>query len=183
MTRLLANSYRRATPLDSKDLWNTSNPLIRAAQQGQTAADFALLIIDDSILAKAHTDANAMITTPWDHSEQRFVQGLNFVSLLYQPGELSLPIAGVLIEKTVAQYNAKGGKYEFKSPFTQNEYLPQRLTVAQQQVLYSYLLADSWYAWAENMNFVLSLNHHFIFALESCRTVAVSEKDGDAGKF
>jgi len=69
--------------------------------------------IDDSILEKAHTHANAMITTHWDHSEKRFVQGLNFVSLLYQLGELSLPIAGVLIEKTVAEYNVKRGKYEF----------------------------------------------------------------------
>ena len=178
VTRLLTNSY-----LDSKDLWAKSKPLIRASQQGQTAEEFAVLIIDDSILEKAHTDANAMITTHWDHSEQRFVQGLNFLSLLYQSGVLSLPIAAVLIEKTVSQYNAKRGKYELKSPFTKNEYLRQMLTVAQQQVIYRYLLADSWYASAENMNFVLSLNRHFIFALETSRTVALSQEDRDGGKF
>ena len=178
VTRLLTNSY-----LDSKDLWSKSKPLVRAAEQGKPVDEFAVLIIDDSILEKAHTDANAMITTHWDHSEQRFVQGLNFVSLLYQLGHLSLPIAAVLIEKTLAKYNAKRGKYEFKSPFTKNEYLRQMLTVAQQQVLYRYLLADSWYASAENMNFVLGLKRHFLFALESSRTVALSEEDRATGKF
>jgi len=183
VTRFLSNSY-----LDSKDLWVQAKPLIRAAQQQQSGEDFAVLIIDDSILEKAHTDQNAMITTHWDHSEQRFVQGLNFVSLLYQAGALSLPIAAVLIEKTVSQYNAKRGKYELKSPFTKNEYLRQMLTVAQQQVIYRYLLADSCgsppgYASAENMNFVLGLNRHFIFALETSRTVALSPEDRDAGKF
>jgi len=178
VTRLLTNSY-----LESKDLWTHSKPLIRAAQQQQSADDFAVLIIDDSILEKAHTDANAMITIHWDHSEQRYVQGLNFLSLLYQLGPLSLPIAAVLIEKTLAEYNAKRGKYEFKSPFTKNEYLRQMLTLAQQQVQYGYLLADSWYASAENMNFVLSLNRHFLFALESSRTLALSQEDRTAGKF
>ena len=176
--RLLTNSY-----LDSKDLWSKSKPLIRAAEQSKAASDFALLIIDDSILEKTHTDANAMITTHWDHSEKRFVQGLNLVSLLYQLGALSLPIAGVLIEKTVAEYNVKRGKYEFKSPFTNNEYLRQMLTVAQQQVLYGYLLAHSWYASAQNSNFVLGLNRHFIFALASSPTVALSPQDRDGGSF
>ena len=116
VTRLLTNSY-----LDSKDLWAKSKALIRANEQSQSVNDFAVLIVDDSILEKAYTDQNAMISTHWDHSEHRYVNGLNFVSLLYQSGALSLPIAAVLIEKTVSEYNAKSGKYHFKSPFTKNE--------------------------------------------------------------
>jgi hypothetical protein len=54
--------------------------------------------------------------------------------------------------------------------------------------VYRYLLADSCgsppgYASAQNMNFVLSLNRHFLFALESFRTVALSEEDRAGGKF
>jgi hypothetical protein len=124
-----------------------------------------------------------MITIHWGHREQGYVQGLNFLSLLYQLGPLSLPIAAVLLEKTLAEYNAKPGKYAFKSPFTKNEYLRQMLTLAQQQVQYGYLLAESWYAWAEKMNFVRSLNPHFLFALESSPTLALSQEDGTAGKF
>jgi hypothetical protein len=114
--RLLTNSY-----LESKDLWVQSKALIRAGEQSQSGDDFAVLIVDDCILAKAHTDQNAMISTYYDPSEHRYVNGLNLVSLLYQSAQLSLPIAAVLIEKTVTQYNVKGGKYELKSPFTKNE--------------------------------------------------------------
>jgi len=178
VTRLLTNSY-----LDSKDLWMKAKPLIRSAEQSQSVDEFAVLIVDDCILEKAHTDQNAMISTYYDHSEQCYVNGLNFVSLLYQSAALSLPIAAVLIEKTLAQYNAKAGKYEFKSPFTKNEYLRQMLQTAQQQVNYRYLLADSWYSSAENMSYVLDLKHHFIFALESSRTVALNQEDRASGKF
>ena len=53
----------------------------------------------------------------------------------------------------------------------------------QQQVAYRYLLADSWYASAENMTLVRALGHHFLFALESSRTVALSEADRAQGQF
>ena len=48
------------------------------------------------------------------------------------------------------------------------------LRVAQFKVAYRYLLTDGWYASAEDMTLVRTLGHHFIFALESCRTVALS---------
>ena len=178
VTRLLTNSY-----LDSKDLWLKSKPLIRAAEQTQAPDDFAVLIIDDSILEKPHTDQNAMISTYWDHSQQRYVNGLNFVSVLYQLANLSLPIAVTLMEKTITEWDAKAAKYKTRSEFTKNEYLRRMLQTAQQQVLYRYALADSWYASAENMNFVLGLDHHFIFALESSRTIAFSQDGQKQGQF
>ena len=46
------------------------------------------------MLEKAHTDANELICTHWDHSQQCYGQGLNFVSLRYQAADLALPIAG-----------------------------------------------------------------------------------------
>ena len=61
-----------------------------------------VLTVDNSILEKPHTDPSALICTHWDHSQGRFVKGLNFVSLLYQAGDLALPIAVELIEKTQA---------------------------------------------------------------------------------
>jgi hypothetical protein len=124
-----------------------------------------------------------LIPTHWDHSEGRFVKGLNFVSLLYQLGPLSLPIAVTLIEKTVQEWDAKKLKYIFKSEFTKNEYLQQMRSVAQQQVQYRYLLAESWYSWADNMKYVLGLKHDFIFALESSPTLARWEAERSQGQF
>ncbi|AWM32651.1 hypothetical protein DDQ68_07545 [Hymenobacter nivis] len=54
---------------------------------------------------------------------------------------------------------------------------------AQPQVAYRYLLAGRWYASAENMTLVHALGHHFAFALESSRTVALSEGARAQGQF
>jgi len=160
----------------SADVWRQAKPLIRQAEAQRPAGEFAVLIVDDSILEKAHTNANELICTHWDHSQQRYVKGLNFVSLLYQAEELALPLAVELVRKTVPVYHPKTQQTSYQSPFTKNEYLQQMLRVAQQQVAYRYLLADSWYASAENMTLVRALGHHFVFALESSRTVALSEE-------
>lgn len=178
VTRLLTNAY-----WDSKTLWRQAKALVRQAEQDLKPEEFAVLIVDDSVLEKAHTDENAMICTHWDHSQQRYIKGLNFVTLLYQAHAVAVPIAAELIEKTEPVWDAKTQQTKYKSPYTKNEYLRQMLHVAQQQVAYRYVLADSWYASAENLNAVLALDHHFLFALESSRTVAVSEAARAAGQF
>ncbi len=167
----------------SGQVWRAAKPLIRQAEVQRGAEEFAVLIVDDSILEKAHTDANELICTHWDHRQQRYVKGLNFVSLLYQAGKLALPIAVELVRKTVAVWDTKSQQTTYQSPFTKNEYLQQLLRVAQQQVACRYLLADSWYASAENMNLVRALGHHFVLALESTRTVALSEAERAQGQF
>ena len=178
ITRLLNTAY-----WDSKTLWRQAKPLVRPAEQAQKPADYAVLIVDNSVLEKAHTDANAMICTHWDHSQGRYVKGLNFVTLLYQAETVAVPIAAELIEKTEPYWDEKSQQTKYKSACTKNEYLRQMLRVAQAQVAYRYLLADSWYAAAENMDAVRALGHHFIFALESSRTVARSAAGRAAGQF
>jgi hypothetical protein len=164
-----------SAPHGSAQVWRQAKPLIRQTEARRSADEFAVLIVDDSVLEKAHTDANELICTHWDHCQQRYVKGLNFVTLLYQAGELAVPLAVELVRKTVPVYQPKSGKASYQSPFTKSEYLQQMLRVAQQQVAYRYLLADSWYASAESMTLVRALGHHFVFALESSRTVALSE--------
>lgn len=178
ITRWLSNAV-----WGSADIWRQAKPLIRQAEGRQQPDDFAVLIVDDSVLEKAHTDANELICYHWDHSQQRHVKGLNFVSLLYQAGQVALPLAVELVRKTVAVWDAKRQLTKYESPFTKNEYLQQLLRVAQQQVADRYLLADRWYASAENMQLVQALGHHFIFALESSRTVALSEAARAKGQF
>jgi hypothetical protein len=178
VTRLLTSSY-----FDSKDLWRKAKPLIRQTQAKLPKEEFAVLIVDDSYAEKPHTDESALIATYWDHSLKRYIKGVNFLTLLYQAGDLSVPIASVLIEKTKPEVDKKTGKTRYKSELTKNEHFRQMLTVAHQQVDYKYVLADSWYASAENINHVIGLDHHFVFALEASRTVALSEQERKQGKF
>ena len=164
-------------------MWRHAKPLIQPAEAQRPATDFAVLVVDDSILEKAHNDTSELIFTPWDHRQQRYVRGLNFVSLLYQTDALSMPIGVKLVRKPLPVYHTKNQLTTYQSPVTKNEYLQQMLRVAQQQVAYRYLLADSWYASAENMNQVRELGHDFIFALPTSRTAARSEVARGNGEF
>lgn len=177
VTRWLGTTY-----LDSKQLWKAAKPLVRQAEARHEPGEFAVLIVDDTVVAKPHTDANALICTHYDHSQGRYVQGLNLVTLLYQGHGLALPLAAELVEKTQGEPQADG-QVRWRSPVTKNELLRAMLRQAQQQVAYRYLLADSWYASAENMNTVRELGHEFVFALEKSRTVALDAAGRKQGKF
>ncbi|MGI4875497.1 MAG: IS701 family transposase [Janthinobacterium lividum] len=175
--------WLNATYLDSKELWTHAKPLIRQVERQLVADEFAVLIVDDSIVEKTHTDENTLICTHYDHSKNRYVRGLNFVSLLYQARNLALPIAVELVEKTDLITDVKTQKNKYVSKLTKNEMFRQMLRQAQQQVSYRYLLADSWYASAENMQAVLDLKHDFVLAMPSSRTVALGESARKHGKF
>ncbi len=131
VTRLLSSPY-----LYSKDLWRKAKPLVRQAQADLPKGEFAVLIVDDSLAVKPHTDESALITTYWDHSLKRYIKGLNFLALLYQANDLSVPLSSVLIEKTKPEVDKKTGKTRYKSELTKNEHFRQLLTIAQQQVDY-----------------------------------------------
>jgi len=171
------------TALGSPALWRAATPVIRPAEAQRRTGEFAVLIVDDTMLEKAHTGANELICTYYDPSQQRFIKGLNLVSLPYQTGAVALPIAAELVAKTVPVFNAKTQPTGYQSAFTKNEYVQQVLRVAQQQIAYCSLLADSGYASAENRTLVRALGHDFLFALESSRTVALSAEARAAGQF
>ena len=176
VTRFLSESY-----FDSSTVWSKAKPLVRKYESEEEG----VLIADDSIAEKAHTDENAMISWHWDHSLGRNVKGINFVSLVYNSGELSVPVNVHLIEKTEGYVEKKTGKTKYRSAMTKNEITRQMLLQAQsQRILYRYFLADSWFSSAETMNFVNdTLKKHYIMAVEKSREVALSEEDKLQGRF
>ena len=100
ITRFLSQSY-----LDSASVWSKAKPLVREYE----SLTEGVLIADDTIIEKAHTDENAMICWHWDHSLARMVKGVNLLSLLYHAGELSVPINVHLVEKTEEYIDKKTG--------------------------------------------------------------------------
>lgn len=176
VTRFLHDVY-----LTSAMVWSKAKPLVR---QYESLSD-GVLIADDTIIEKAHTDENAMITWHWDHSLSRMVKGVNLLSLLYHSGELSVPIAVHLVEKTDGYIDKKTGATKYKSPVTKNEITRQMLHQAEsQRVLWRYFLADSWFSSAETMNFINdTIKKHYLMAVECSREVALSEEDKLQGRF
>jgi len=72
VTRFLASE-----PKTSAVLWDVVKPLVRQVEQ-----DDGVLIIDDSIVEKPSTDENELISWHYDHSQDRSVKGIDFLTAL-----------------------------------------------------------------------------------------------------
>ncbi len=100
----------------SKDLWRIVKPFVKKIQSAE-----GVLIIDDSIEEKPYTDENDIITWHYDHSKERNIKGVNFISTLYQNKAISLPIGFQLVAKTEEYFDKKTQKIKRRSPVTKNE--------------------------------------------------------------
>lgn len=175
VTRFLAEP-----PKNSADLWRVVKPLVRHIQQPDGS-----LSIDDSLSEKAHTDENDLICWHWSHSLERHVKGIEFLTAFYTVGEVSLPIAFDLVEKTEPYVDQKTGKAKRRSPISKNARYRMLLGIAvHNQVPFQYVLNDLWYASADNMKYVKrDLHKEFIMPLKHNRKVAVSEAAKQHGQY
>jgi len=163
-----------------KDLWLTVKPYVRQIQ-----ADDGVIIVDDSIAEKPHTDENDIICWHYDHTKGFSVKGINFISALYHVGDVSLPVNYDLVEKTAFYTDKKTGKEKRKSPVTKNERYRQLLDqVKQNQIPFRYVLNDVWFAAADNMKFVKhEMERDFVMPLKSNRKVALRLEDKLQGRY
>jgi hypothetical protein len=175
ITRLLAGEVQ-----SSASWWQRVKPLVR-----QNERKDGVLILDDSIEEKPYTDENEIVCWHYDHSKGRNLKGINFLTALYQSGEVSLPVAFQLIAKTEDYVDAKSGQSKRRSPQTKNEYYRAMVTTCvHNQLPFRYVLNDSWYASVDNMKLVKgTLERDFIMAIKSNRKVALSAADKAAGQF
>jgi hypothetical protein len=155
------------------ELWQMAKPYVRQIQQEE-----GVIIIDESIAEKPYTDENEIICWHYDHSQDRSVKGINFVTCLYHASGYSLPVGFSIVAKTEYYIDKKDGKQKRRSPVSKNEYYRDLLTAAKRnQIPFKYVLSDVWYSAAENMLFIKhDLNKDFIMPLKANRKVALSEQ-------
>jgi hypothetical protein len=175
ITRMLSGEKQ-----GSAQLWQEVKATVRKIQSEE-----GVLILDDSIEEKAYTDENDMISWHYDHSKDRLVKGVNFVSSLYHSQGFTLPVGYVLVEKTEVYLDKKTGKTKRRSLISKNEHARKLLqTAVNNHIPFKYVLNDVWFASAENMRFIqLDLNKHFVMPLKSNRKVALNLEDQQAGNF
>lgn len=175
ITRFLASS-----PKTSADLWRIVKPMVR-----QLEIPDGLLIIDDSIEEKPYTDENELICWHWDHSKERYVKGINFLTVFYRAGDVGLPVAFDLVAKTELYIDPKTGKEKRRSTLTKNARYRMLLQICvHNQIKFRYVMNDSWYASAQNMNFIyLTLKKEFIMPLKANRKVALSLEEKQHGQY
>jgi len=155
----------------SADLWRIAKPYVRQIEREDGVA-----IVDDSIAEKPYTDENDIVCWHYDHSQQRTIKGINFVTCLYHSQGVSLPVGFELVRKTERYTDPKTGKEKRRSDKTKNEMYRDLLQqVAKNQIPFQYALNDIWFASAENMNFAkLTLQKEFVMPLKGTRKVALS---------
>lgn len=102
-----------------------------------------------------YSDENDIICWHFDHSKERSVKGINFVSCLYQNRGVSLPVNFRLVEKTEKYIDKKTEQEKRRSPISKNELAREMIQqVVKNQVQFSFILFDVWFASKENLNFI-----------------------------
>src|SRR5215210_798188 len=145
ITRLLTGEEQ-----SSAAWWQRVKPLVRQHERAD-----GVLIFDDSIEEKPYTDENEIICWHYDHSQERHVKGINFLTAFYTTETVSLPVAFDLVTKTEVYADAKTGKTKRRSTLTKNARYRMLLQLCvHNQLKFRYVLNDSWYASADNMNFI-----------------------------
>src|SRR3954463_15024172 len=166
--------------LNSPKLWRLVKPLVRELEDGE-----GVLIIDDTIEEKPYTDESELVCWHYDHSKGRNVKGINLLSTLYQVGDLSVPVAFELVNKSEWVFNKKKDRWQRKSPLTKNEHYRQLLEAcAKNRIGFRYVLNDVWYASSENMIYVKqNLEKEFIMPIKTNRKVALSLEHKKQGEY
>jgi hypothetical protein len=159
-------------------------PLVRQVQN-----ENAVLVIDDSISHKPHTDPSELIGWHYDHTTGTSVgcscsvKGINFLTTLYCVGDVSLPVAFALVEKDEEFTDKKTGKPKRRASISKNEHYRTMLkTCVKNEMSFRYALKDVWFAAAENMKLIKTeikteIKKDFVMPLKSNRNVALSEQD------
>lgn len=175
VTRFLAS-----TPKTSADLWRHAKPLLRQIENPQ-----GVLILDDTIEEKPYTDENDLVCWHWDHSKETHVKGIQFLTAFYATAQLKLPVAFDLVTKTETYVDAKTGKQKRRSSISKNARARMLLQICvHNQVQFTYVLSDLWYASADNMKYIHhSLHKHFVLPLKENRKVALSQTQQQHGQY
>ena len=164
----------------SKELWK----LVKSGVREHEKKD-GVLIVDDTIEKKPHTTESELICWHHDHLENRSVKGINLINYVYNVDEISIPVGFDVVKKPIKLCSLKTKREKRQATVSKNELVRNQLKICQRnQLQYKYVLSDSWFSSKENMDFIHEdLNKHFIMALKSNRTIALSEEDKKQGNF
>lgn len=144
-----------------------------------------VLIIDDMLVEKPYMKENELVSWYWDHGKQRYIKGINIISCVYQSNtDFTIPQSAHLIKKTSEQWDKKRKKIVKKSLISKNEYALNMIKKAiHNDILFTYVLADSWYCSAENMTAINTLCKKYIFEIKDNRRVSENVPSTNKGQY
>ena len=174
VTRYLAGTKQTAA-----DLWLTVKPFVRQVQ-----SPAGVVSIDDSIEEKPYTDENDLVCWHDDHSKERMLKGINFLTALYASQGASLPVGFHWVAKTETYRDPKTQQEKRHSPVTKHASCRELITQAITHLIpLRFVVFDGWFASAENMVFITQQQHRdFLCPLKTNRKVALSMADKHQGR-
>jgi hypothetical protein len=175
VTRYLAGTKKTAS-----DLGRTVKSLVRDVQ-----SEAGVLMIEDSIEEKPYTDENAIVCWHYDHSKDRMLKGINFLTALYSSQGVSVPVGFHLVAKTQKYTDPKTQKEKRRSPVSKNAVCQELIKQAVTNLIpFRFVLFDVWFASAETLVFIKQQQHRdFICPLKTNRKVALSAADKHQGRY
>lgn len=157
---------------DSKYLWQQVKPYVQELTQSK---EEVVLSFDDSVEEKPYTDESELICWHFDHTFNRSVKGVNFLTAFVEVGGMRLPCAVEFVKKDQWETDGKTGKRKRVSSKTKNELFREMIKQCHDNLWFDYVAADSWFSSIENMQWVKqALKRNFVLALKSNRKVALS---------
>ncbi len=164
----------------ASDLWRIVKSFVREVQ-----SEAGVLIIADSIEEKPYTDENDIVCWHYDHSKDRMLKGINFLTALYSSQGVRVPVGFPLVAKTEKYVDPKTQKEKRRSPVSKNavcqELIKQALT---NRISFRFVLFDVWFASAETLMFIKQeQKRDFICPLKTNRKVALSVADKQQGRY
>jgi hypothetical protein len=158
---------------DSKFLWKYVKPYIHESTRHN---DTVILSFDDSVEEKPYSDESDLICWHFDHTVNRSVKGVNFLSAFVETGGMRLPCAVEFVKKDKWEMDIKKGKEKRVASKTKNELFREMIRECCNRLRFDYVITDSWYSATENMKEIKQVLHsNFIMALKSNRKVALNK--------
>ncbi len=175
VTRYLAGTKKTAS-----ELWQTVKTFVRKVQSEE-----GVVIIDDSIEEKPYTDENDIVCWHYDHSKDRMLKGINFLTALYSSQGVSVPVGFHLVAKTEKYVDPKTQKEKRRSPVSKNAVCQEQIKQAvTNRIPFRFVLFDVWFASADTMKFIKQKQQRdFICPLKTNRKVALSLADKHQGRY
>jgi DDE superfamily endonuclease len=175
VTRYLAGTKKTAA-----ELWQTVKRFVRQVQ-----SEHGVLIIDDSIEEKPYTDENDIVCWHYDHSKDRMLKGINFLTTLYRSHGVSLPVGFHLVAKTEKYGDPQTQKEKRRSPVSKNAVCQELIKQAVINLLpFRFVLLDVGFASGETMVFIKQEQQRdFICPLKTNRKVALSRAEQQQGRY
>jgi DDE superfamily endonuclease len=155
-----------------RELWAKVKALVRAAEA--EAAGQGVLIVDDTIIAKAHSEESELIGWHFDPTVNRAIKGVNLLTLFWQGAAGRLPVGYALVRK---QAPAPG---ERPRPLVDKNSLFRELArqAKANALCCRAVLAESWFASEANRELVhRELKSTFVFALKANRLAVRAPQD------